>query len=486
MQTRNFNQRQRMMKIFWSIPRENIDIPDGYMAVIPAHPGEDWLYPTALEFIDGEWTVTNPVVEIMVEKMASVQIIFKDTDGNIVENCYNTSDVIGTGNYSWETNVGGVTGSCGSYSRACTVQNCYNTGNVTGDNAYTGGVSGDVGKRGEILNCYNTGNITSSVAYAGGITGENNNGTLKFCHNTGSAQGEKGEGPVAGKLVGTYTIENAYYLSDAETEDGGMTEAQFASGEVAWLLNENQSTAVWKQNIDNGEEESDYPVLTGGAVYKVNKYATCNKSDSPVEAYSNTNADILGAHSFGNWETTTEPTCAQPGTQDRVCTLCNHKETKELLPLGHNAIRTEAKKATCTEDGNIEYWCCDTCKKYFSNEALTKEISKEEALLKATGHDIQLINAKEATCTEEGYTGDNVCNVCGEVVEKGTQFPRWEMHRSGAADPNYAEGGDDIEDTENPKTGNNSNFVLWMILLLSSGSILTGVLIVSHRKNKTM
>ena len=420
MQTRNFNQRQRMMKIFWSIPRENIDIPDGYMAVIPAHPGEDWLYPTALEFIDGEWTVTNPVVEIMVEKMASVQIIFKDTDGNIVENCYNTSDVIGTGNYSWETNVGGVTGSCGSYSRACTVQNCYNTGNVTGDNAYTGGVSGDVGKRGEILNCYNTGNITSSVAYAGGITGENNNGTLKFCHNTGSAQGEKGEGPVAGKLVGTYTIENAYYLSDAETEDGGMTEAQFASGEVAWLLNENQSTAVWKQNIDNGEEESDYPVLTGGAVYKVNKYATCNKSDSPVEAYSNTNADILGAHSFGNWETTTEPTCAQPGTQDRVCTLCNHKETKELLPLGHNAIRTEAKKATCTEDGNIEYWCCDTCKKYFSNEALTKEISKEEALLKATGHDIQLINAKEATCTEEGYTGDNVCNVCGEVVEKGT------------------------------------------------------------------
>ena len=88
------------------------------------------------------------------------------------------------------------------------------------------------------------------MAYAGGITGENNNGTLKFCHNTGSAQGEKGEGPVAGKLVGTYTIENAYYLSDAETEDGGMTEAQFASGEVAWLLNENQSTAVWKQNID--------------------------------------------------------------------------------------------------------------------------------------------------------------------------------------------------------------------------------------------
>lgn len=65
--------------------REDIPLPYGYMEVVPAHPGEDWLYPTALEFADGQWMVTNPVVEIMVEKMASVDIIFKDADGNILE-----------------------------------------------------------------------------------------------------------------------------------------------------------------------------------------------------------------------------------------------------------------------------------------------------------------------------------------------------------------------------------------------------------------
>ena len=65
--------------------REDIPLPYGYMEVIPAHPDEDWLYPTSLEWEDGQWIVTNPVVEIMVEKMASVEIIFKDTDGNILE-----------------------------------------------------------------------------------------------------------------------------------------------------------------------------------------------------------------------------------------------------------------------------------------------------------------------------------------------------------------------------------------------------------------
>lgn len=263
----------------------------------------------------------------------------------IVENCYNIGDVTGTGNFSWKTHVGGVVGSCGSVSKAGTVQNCYNMGSVTGGNALAGGVSGDASRKTEIINCYNTGDITSTVAYAGGVTGGNNSGTLKFCHNTGTVQGEKGEETIAGNLTGTYTVENTYYLSDAETEDGGRTEAQFVSGEVAWQLNENQSTQVWKQNIDNGEEKDHYPILSGGNVYQVNKYSTCNKSDIPVKAYSNINEDLLGLH---------------------------------------NAVQhVDAKAATSTENGNIEYWYCDDCGKYFANEALTAEISHEQTVISA-------------------------------------------------------------------------------------------------------
>ena len=79
--------------------REDIPLPYGYMQIIPAHPDDDWLYPTALEFIDGVWTVTNPVVEIMVEPMAKVDIVFKTPDGETLEDFGSTKyyDSIGAG-----------------------------------------------------------------------------------------------------------------------------------------------------------------------------------------------------------------------------------------------------------------------------------------------------------------------------------------------------------------------------------------------------
>ena len=52
----------------------------------------------------------------------------------------------------------------------------------------------------------------------------------------------------------------------------------------------------------------------------------------------------------------------------------------------HNAIKVERKDPTCTEDGNIDYWYCEACKKYFQDEALTQEIKKEETIIKAKGH----------------------------------------------------------------------------------------------------
>lgn len=39
------------------------------------------------------------------------------------------------------------------------------------------------------------------------------------------------------------------------------------------------------------------------------------------------------------------------------------------------------------------------------------------------GHDDKLTGAKEATCTEPGYTGDMVCTRCGEVHSKGEEIP---------------------------------------------------------------
>ncbi|MEG1996617.1 MAG: lectin like domain-containing protein, partial [Oscillospiraceae bacterium] len=66
--------------------RENIPLPDTYQAVnIPESPGDEWLNPTSLEFIDGEWKVTNLVVTIKVEKQACVKIVFKTDNGTVLD-----------------------------------------------------------------------------------------------------------------------------------------------------------------------------------------------------------------------------------------------------------------------------------------------------------------------------------------------------------------------------------------------------------------
>lgn len=79
--------------------REDIPLPYGYMAIVPAHPDNDWLFPTALEWKNGQWFVTNPVVEIMVEPKAAVNILFKTPDGKVLEDLSYTKyyDSVGAG-----------------------------------------------------------------------------------------------------------------------------------------------------------------------------------------------------------------------------------------------------------------------------------------------------------------------------------------------------------------------------------------------------
>ena len=47
----------------------------------------------------------------------------------------------------------------------------------------------------------------------------------------------------------------------------------------------------------------------------------------------------------------------------------------------HAAIHVASKAATTTEDGNIEYWYCEGCDKYFSDEDLTKEITLQDTII---------------------------------------------------------------------------------------------------------
>ncbi|WP_316518479.1 pectate lyase-like adhesive domain-containing protein [Neglectibacter sp. CSJ-5] len=63
-------------------------------------------------------------------------------------------------------------------------------------------------------------------------------------------------------------------------------------------------------------------------------------------------------------------------TQNAVCEFCK-ASYGSLDPNNHTDLKhIDAKAATAAEEGNIAYWYCDGCKKYFSDAAATKEITK--------------------------------------------------------------------------------------------------------------
>ena len=158
---------------------------------------------------------------------------------------------------------------------------------------------------------------------------------------------------------------------------------------------------------------------------------------------------VNDGHTFGEW------TSNGDGTHTRKCTVdgCTGSETKdcsggtatckdkakcavcgktygELDAKNHADLKhVPAKAATRTAEGNIEYWYCSGCKKYYKDAKATQEITKA-----------QTVTAK----------------LPGGTVKPGAD--------------------------KSPQTGDNSNLLLWIALLFVSGGAAIGTTVVSRRK----
>ena len=106
-------------------------------------------------------------------------------------------------------------------------------------------------------------------------------------------------------------------------------------------------------------------------------------------------------------------TGVQAGNADITAALSSLSATKmiKVAAAVHEHSWDAGKvttEATCTTDG-VKTYTCSVCK-----------TTKTETI-KATGHkETEIRNAVEATCQQEGYTGDKVCKTCGATLEKGT------------------------------------------------------------------
>ena len=196
-----------------------------------------------------------------------------------VNGCYNTGEVLGEGN------VGGV---CGSNESSGTVNRCYNTGKVSGYN-YVGGVCGYNDFSGTVNGCYNTGEVDGNE-FVGGVCGWNGDyGTVQNSYNIGTVSGDNNVGNVGGVCGGGSNSTDCYYLSDTSGTDsnGGIpkTEAEFQSGEVAFLLQSKCAEATWGQTLTVDK----YPVLGGTPVYQT---TPCTAGYSNQEGTHKDHADI--------------------------------------------------------------------------------------------------------------------------------------------------------------------------------------------------
>ena len=284
----------------------------------------------------------------------------------ILQNCSNSSTVIGNYNYT-----GGV---C-AMNWGGTVRDCKNTGSVRGETKI-GGVCGDNDYAGLIENCFNEGTV-SGQDYVGGVCG-NSYGMIKSCYNTASVSGQdKSVGGVCGSLCDRVT--NCYYFSGTAT--GGMegqdkdglavkkSLEQFKSGEVAWLLNgKGLVKQVWGQQLG----KDLYPVLYSD--YKVIKAAQGDKDANGNYTYWATFSNL-----------TNDVTLSVPLESGRTLNVYNATVSGGKMTL------TERDDQVAKEEGVL----LKTDGEYVNAKANeTNELTKASSDLVATPAEAQTITAE--------------------------------------------------------------------------------------------
>ena len=315
-----------------------------------------------------------------VEGKDNVGGIAGEANGNI-GNCENHAMVNGAGF------VGGIVGRYAYSGKSIT--SCANYGVITGTRNQVGGMAGYF-VSGTIQNCANYGDITGTF-YVGNLIGCADECNLDNVLGTGNVTATSNKGQ-AGLLVGN--IENssstasgilAYNSSAKLTINGtvqtgeavkaigqgsltsadkinAFTAEQLKSGMVANQLQKNVSgSAKWGQKLNT----DDYPLLGSADEVYLDGNVTTNCLGEQVSAFTNTKP-------------------AQEGTL--------------TVKHGDSPIHHESVAATCTTDGNIEYWECNLCHKSFSDKQMTQEVST--LVVSATGHKYDE-NDKCTKCQQE-------------------------------------------------------------------------------------
>lgn len=359
--------------------------------------------------------------------------------------------------------VGGIAG----YASNAAIENCSNHCSVTGSStSKIGGIAGLNFDGAKIIDCYNVGTIRNSNVYeaCGGIVW-GNAGTVSNCYNVGTISGNVYDGEIVGSNSGT--VENCYYLAGTNlnavgqndnsgniTKTASKTAAEFADGTVLALLKADRDNSPWDSCQYVAAAKMTLPVFKG-------------QGDAHDHTWSAWTSNGDGTHSRRctcNAVETVNCSGGMATCKDKaICEICGDSYGNPN-PNNHTDLKhIDAKAATAAEEGNIEYWYCGGCNKYFSDAAAKTEITRADTV---TAKLPQPTTPPTTTPTAAPTTAPQAAEQPRRTAQPTVQ-------------PTAAPTVQPVSTI--PATGDTSSPILWAALLLCGGA---GLAVTAYKKNR--
>ena len=171
--------------------------------------------------------------------------------------------------------------------------------------------------------------------------------------------------------------------------------------------------------------------------------------------------DSKAAHTAGEWIIDTPATATTSGSKHKECTVCGYTMATETIPATGGGEHTHSYGSDWKYDAD-NHW---------------HECSCGDKADKAA-HDFKWVVDKEATATQKGSKHEE-CKVCG-YKKAAVEIPATGFTTK-PTDPTQT---NPNTGTESPKTGDNSNMILWIALLFISGGAVIGITVYSKKKKE--